>query len=85
MAITARNLNKGVERANKIYIHTKYSSDGRTTEGFWVDYNPDDLSYGEHLFELTLNASEMVEYYIVYDGKGEKIENTNKEYYPKRH
>jgi len=70
-------------RANKIYVVTKHSQDGRSLEGFWMDYNPKD-NYALFLLQFTLNASDGVDYYSVYDANGERDKNFLAEHWPKR-
>jgi hypothetical protein len=57
------------DKRNKIYIKTRYSQDGRELDGFWAEYNPED-KYALFLLTKALDASEMVEYYWVYDKNG---------------
>lgn len=73
-------------RANKVYVCTKYSSDGRSLEGYWMDYNSSasESTYALYLMEHTLNHSEMVSYYIVYDKDGTPVADFDKERNPKR-
>lgn len=84
--LTTNHHKKGPERANKIYVHTKYSSDGRTLEGFWMDYDPSpepSASYSLFLLEFVLNNSEGVEYYSVYDQNGDCCKFTQNEFNPR--
>lgn len=73
-------------RANKIYVCTKFSSNGRSLEGYWVDYDSSspNSNYALYLMEHTLNHSEMVEYYIVYDKDCNIVQDFDKEHRPKR-
>lgn len=59
-------------KAYKIYVETKHSFDGRSLEGFWLDYDPNETV---SLFLLTrcLDLSEYVESYTVFDGSGDRV------------
>jgi hypothetical protein len=70
-------------RSNKIMVSTKYSQDGRSTEVFWLDYNPSD-SLALFLFEKTLNSSDYVDFYRIFDTSGDRVLNPSKEVNPKR-
>lgn len=70
-------------KANKVYVNTKHSSDGRSLEGFWVPYSPND-SMALFLLTFCLAQSEGVDYYSVYDKDGNRIKDFNKEQFPKR-
>ena len=56
---------------NGFYVETRYSQDGRSTEGFWVNYDPKD-PLAPFLFRRLLEASVEVLNYQHYDSKGER-------------
>lgn len=74
MDITVKNFDKGIDRANKVYVQTKYSSDGHYTEGYWLSYSLSDpgSQYAMFLLVKTLNSSDMIEWYAIYDENGDK-------------
>ncbi len=69
--------------SNKIRVDTSYSQDGRSTESFFVSYDPKD-GFALLLFEKTLDSSPFVTLYSVYDDVGNRIKTFNKEQHPKR-
>lgn len=84
---TTRTPDRGVERANKIYVNTTYSSDGRSLEGYWMDYDSSktpEATYALFLLERVLNQSEGVDYYSLYDENGNRDSRFRKENQPKR-
>jgi hypothetical protein len=78
MTLSIKHPGKGRARANKVYVNTKISSDGRSLEGFWLDYDPDD-NYALYMLQHVLNASEMVDYYWIFDREGTRMEPTVKD------
>lgn len=74
------------ERANKIYINSKYSGDGRHLEGIWLDHDSEkpDSWYALRILEFILNLSEGVDYYTVYDKDGNAMRDFDKQHSPKR-
>lgn len=60
-----------LNKANKVYVNTTYSSDGHYLEGYWLEYNPDD-PYALFLLEHTLDSSAGVDYYSVYNAEGKR-------------
>lgn len=83
MSTTCTFPERGIARANKIYVVTKHSQDGRSLEGFWMDYNPDE-PYALFLLEFALGHSAGVDYYSVYDEHGNRISDFVEELSPKR-
>lgn len=71
--ITTKHFDKGLDRANKILVNTKYSPDGHYLESFWIDYSPEDR-YALFLLEFTLKNNPMVDFYMVYDENGNRVE-----------
>lgn len=65
------NFERGIARANKVYVHTKYSTDGHYLEGFWIDYQPDDTR-ALFLLQFTLDNNPKVEFYTIYDKNGDR-------------
>jgi hypothetical protein len=86
MSITSTHPEMGVARANKVFVNTTYSSDGRNLEGFWLDYDPTDKNgrYALFLLERMLNSAPGVERYSVYNAEGARDKVFNAELYPKR-
>lgn len=72
MTITCNHPGKGPNRANKVYVNTKYSQDGRQLEGFWLDYSPEE-PFALFLLTKTLDKSSFVDYYDVYDAAGNRL------------
>lgn len=70
-------------RANKIQVCTDYSSDGRSCEVVYVDYDPME-PYSLFLLEHVLNTAEAVQSYRVYDADGSPVGDFRKERFPKR-
>ena len=71
-------------RANKMFVLTKNSQDGRSLEGFWIDFEINsDNSYPNFLFLSVLDSSEMVENYSVFDKNGKRMDVVQKQFgYP---
>lgn len=82
MTLTSKHQQK-TNRPNKVYVCTKYSSDGRSLEGFWLSYDPKD-GYALFLLEQTLNTSGMVSYYSVYDENSNVVKSNTPAVHPKR-
>lgn len=59
-------------QANHIMVDTTYSQDGRSTEFFFIEYDPKD-SLALFLLERALQSSTGVSHYYVYDDKGKRI------------
>jgi hypothetical protein len=71
--LTSNHSPRGTARANKVYVNTKSSFDGRSLDGFWLTYDPLE-NYSLFLLEQVLNASEMTDYYSVYDHEGNRVD-----------
>lgn len=84
MNIYASVDNPKLARANKLRVDTGYSQDGRSTESFYVSYDPKD-TLALFLFEKTLALSSFVVMYSVYDAEGNIDKDFVKEQHPKRH
>jgi len=65
-------------RKNKVHVKTTYSSDGHYTESLYIDYDPNQSGYALFLLENTLNTSQTVKWYSVYDECGIRITDFNK-------
>ncbi len=81
--IHATGDNPRLALSNKIRVDTSYSQDGRSTDSFYVSYDPKD-GLALFLFEKTLNSSPFVTNYSVYDDVGNRIKIFNKEQQSKR-
>lgn len=79
--VEGQNLRIG--RSNKVQVETSYSSDGRSLEGVFIDYDPQE-TYSLFLLEHVLNSAEAVKSYSVYDENGSRITGFNQERFPKR-
>jgi hypothetical protein len=75
--------NPRLSRSNKIQVCTNYSSDGRSLEAVYIDYNPAD-TYSLFLLERVLASSEAVDSYSVYDANGTRVPPFDPEKFPKR-
>lgn len=64
--------NRNTRRANTVWVETRYSTDGRSLEGFNIPYKHAG-SMSLLLLEKILNTSTYVNLYIVYDEKGEPV------------
>lgn len=82
MSLTVKYQERGVPRANKVFVETSYSSDGRSLESFWLDYNPEER-YALFLLQFALDSSEGVVRYAVYDANGMRMPNPSMEKHPK--
>jgi hypothetical protein len=78
-----RKLAMQAARKNMVFVNTKHSQDGRSLEGVWIPYNPND-SYALFLLTFTLDQSEGVDYYSIYDANGDRIKDFDQTRWPKR-
>ncbi len=86
MPLTCADSPKGAERANKVFVNTTYSQDGRNSEGFWLDCDPSipEQSFALYLLTVVLEASPTVESYSIYDAEGVRTTNFDGTRFAKR-
>jgi hypothetical protein len=86
MPLTCKNAAKGPDRANKLFVTTTCSQDGRNRDGFWIDCDPSvpDQSNALYLLTVVVDASSAVESYSIYDANGNRDTNFDSARFPKR-